>query len=324
MASTVQYWWVNHKQTFTEEVGGGYIWSPTTKANGASNHFYDNMIRTRPGDIVFSFADARIQAIGSVTGSASLLPKPAEFGATGKHWGAEGWMVPVAFQRLTKPLRVRDHMTVLAPTLPAPYSPIRADGNGNQGAYLAHVPNDMVAALRRLLGDQWRAPASLPDAEGRTALGVVETEPDEADDKVAAVIKNRTDIGNTEKQCLVNARRGQGIYRLNLFRFECACRLTGVSDAAHLRASHIKPWRCSSDTEKLDGNNGLLLSPHIDHLFDRGFISFNDDGSLLVSPQLAEDVLSAWGVTVTGSAGDFRPEQLPYLEFHRKYIFKAC
>lgn len=321
--AAIKYWWVNHKQTFSEEVGGNYIWSPTTKANGASNHFYDNMIRTRPGDIVFSFADARIQAIGTVTGSASLLPKPAEFGDTGKNWGAEGWIVPVAFQRLNRPLRVRDHMTTLAPTLPTRYSPIQANGNGNQGAYLAHVPDEMVTALKRLLADQWRGSTGLPDDKAPPTLED-DTVPDETDEQVAAAINNRTDIGSTEKQCLVNARRGQGIYRQNLCRFESACRLTGVSDATHLRASHIKPWRFSTDTEKLDGNNGLLLSPHIDHLFDRGFITFDDDGSLLVSPLLADDVLTAWGIGVKRSAGVFRPEQLTYLEFHREYVFRAC
>ncbi|WP_306755463.1 HNH endonuclease signature motif containing protein [Paracoccus actinidiae] len=64
----------------------------------------------------------------------------------------------------------------------------------------------------------------------------------------------------------------------------------------HLRASHIKPWRASTTYEKLDGNNGLLLSLHIGHLFDQGFISFADDGALLVSPQADVDTLILWGL----------------------------
>jgi putative restriction endonuclease len=60
---------------------------------------------------------------------------------------------------------------------------------------------------------------------------------------------------------------------------ERCCRITGVNNLAHLRASHCKPWRDSNNEERLHGENGLLLTPTIDHLFDRGFISFENAGS---------------------------------------------
>lgn len=88
-----------------------------------------------------------------------------------------------------------------------------------------------------------------------------------------------------------------------------------------MKASHIKPWRASTDFEKLDGNNGLLLSPHVDHLFDKGFISFEDDGRVLVSDRTAPEVLRRWGLDLSGLCGAFRSEQLPYLQFHREFVF---
>lgn len=100
-----------------------------------------------------------------------------------------------------------------------------------------------------------------------------------------------SDIPDTEKSQLILARRGQGLFRRRLEYIESGCRLTGVSDRAHLRASHIKSWRDSTNRERLDGNNGLLLAPHVDHLFDRGFISFEDNGKLLVSPHLGMNIL---------------------------------
>jgi hypothetical protein len=66
----------------------------------------------------------------------------------------------------------------------------------------------------------------------------------------------------------------------------------------HLRASHCKPWRDSDDSERLDGENGLLLTPSIDHLFDRGFISFENNGRLLVSPVAHQPSLEKMGVPV--------------------------
>lgn len=312
------YWWVNHKQTYTQEVDGGYLWSPITRKGGGRNEFYENMKRVQPGDLVFSFANAQIRAVGVCTASALLMPKPAEFGLAGNAWDNEGWQVPVNFSKLKKPLRVKDNMAVLSPTLPEKYSPIRETGDGNQGAYLAAVPLDMADALIGLIGSQWRSLDLYFPIEADAFDDAIE----EAADIVERAILNRTDIGETEKLTLVASRRGQGVYRANLERFETACRITGVTSLRHLRASHIKPWSASTNYEKLDGNNGLLLSPHIDHLFDRGYISFTDTGRVLLSPSCDRDTLKLWHIDEGLECGSFRSEQIPYLTYHREFILK--
>ena len=143
------------------------------------------------------------------------------------------------------------------------------------------------------------------------------------DDLVEQELLQRTDIGPTDVDKMVRARRGQGAYRLNLFQIERRCRVTGIDDCRMLRASHIKPWRDSSDREKLDGFNGLLLSPHIDHLFDQGYISFSDAGDLLVADDIDSSVLQAWGVGLDINVGLFKPEQCKYLEYHRQSVFRG-
>jgi hypothetical protein len=143
---------------------------------------------------------------------------------------------------------------------------------------------------------------------------------DEATD-VAQMTLIASDVPETEKAQLVLARRGQGLFRTRVELLEPRCRVTGVTDRAHLRAGHIKPWRDSSNAERLDGNNGLLLAPHIDHLFDRGFISFEADGRLLVSPRLESGLLAAWGVTPAKPVGAFSTEQEHYLRYHRSHCF---
>jgi len=87
-----------------------------------------------------------------------------------------------------------------------------------------------------------------------------------------------------------------------------------------------KPWRDSTNAERLDGQNGLLLTPSIDHLFDRGFISFKEDGRLLVSPVAHKASLERMGV-VTGrefEAGRFTSEQGRFLEYHRDEVFLSA
>ena len=191
-------------------------------------------------------------------------------------------------------------MDVLAPLLPERYSPIRADGGGNQ-VYLAEIPEPMAEVLLSLIGRQ---------------LDVTLEEGHERE------IKNRTDIGATEKYQLVLSRVGQGQYRKNLEQHEAGCRITGITDRRFLTASHIKPWSKSNDFEKLDGNNGLLLSPHVDRLFDRGYISFEDSGALMLSAALPAEVISAWGLSAALETRSLKKEQAAYMEYHRAKIFR--
>ena len=101
----------------------------------------------------------------------------------------------------------------------------------------------------------------------------------------------------TEKIALRNSRRGQGLFRARVIEIEKCCRVTGLSNEKLLIASHIKSWKSSNNFERLDGSNGLLLSPHIDKLFDKYYISFKKDGSLLVKNKSAKEALKLWGIT---------------------------
>ena len=125
------------------------------------------------------------------------------------------------------------------------------------------------------------------------------------------------------KYQLVRSRVGQGQYRNNLERHEVGCRITGITDKRFLTASHIKPWAKSNDFEKLDGNNGLLLSPHIDRLFDRGYISFEDNGQLMFSPVLPPEVVVAWGLNNPVVKEPLSSKQATHMAVHRNGIFRS-
>jgi hypothetical protein len=119
---------------------------------------------------------------------------------------------------------------------------------------------------------------------------------------------------------LVRARVGQGRFRDDVLAREPACRVTGITQPPCLVASHIKPWAVCADGEHLDDANGLMLAPHIDHLFDTGLISFTDGGQLLTAPALDSMVLRAWHIGENTNVGAFAPDQAPYLAYHRMYV----
>ena len=103
-----------------------------SKSNGDRNTFYDNMAETRPGDVVFSFYGTLIKALGVVTAAAVTADKPAEFRSVENPWNREGWRVEVAFAKLADPIRPKDHIDRIRPTLPKKYSHFRKTGTASK------------------------------------------------------------------------------------------------------------------------------------------------------------------------------------------------
>lgn len=303
-------WWVNQNQTYAEEISGGFLWSPKTKSNGHRNQFYDYMTEVRPGDIVLSFSDTLIKAIGIATGGADSKPKPA-FDKAGGNWSNDGWLVPVEFTELSRPVRPKDHIDTIRPYLPEKYSPLQESGDGLQSVYLTRVPQKMAGILIGLIGDEYET------VMGRRQ----DLEQEILCSNLEAAIVGRTDIGPTMIEQLVKSRRGQGLFKINVRRNEKACRVTGVSDLRNLRASHIKPWKDCTDIEKLNGCNGLLLAPHVDHLFDKGMISFTDSGDLIISDSLDREILRRWSIPEVLNVGSLH-KQATFLAYHRQWVLK--
>jgi putative restriction endonuclease len=157
--------------------------------------------------------------------------------------------------------------------------------------------------------------------EAYSTIASLQTVPEPTDSEALAAI-DATLTGPTFREQIVRARRGQGVFRANVLLRENSCRVTHVNEPRHLTASHIKPWRTATDAERLDGANGLLLSPHIDHLFDEGYITFSNSQQLIIVPEVRDKLLDAWGIDAGVRVGEFTTEQNAYLEYHRVNVFK--
>ncbi len=308
------YWWVNHKQTYRQETEGGYIWSPKANANGARNVSYDNLARCNRGDIVFSYAHGRINQIGWVETAASTALKPPEFGSTGNHWSPEGWLVRVNWQPLMNALIPQSFFELLQPLLPERHSPISTtSGQGNQGIYLASLSEALGLLLLRLIEEH-------ADPAVRVHLVVLAEEGDYTASLLEDMQKLEQVPSSTERDALTRARLGQGLFRQRVAELEPACRVTGLARKEFLIASHIKPWRTCDNRERLSGANGLLLSPHVDKLFDRHWISFDSNGQLLCEHEAAQEALRCWGITGANLIRPFSREQNIFLDAHREAL----
>jgi hypothetical protein len=248
------------------------------------------LVDMMPGDPVFAYEDqVGFVALGWVRdlknlqnshGGTALYPNPAEIVRS----LAIDWDTSV-----TKSMRGVSALT-------------RVGGHGLQKCNPGTRLHAFLLAMLQEASSRWQAD---PDAEEAAVLKRIASNP-------AYTPKMRAQLGQ--------ARIGQGLFRQAVLTREPACRVTRITQPSYLVASHIKPWAMCVGDEHLDGANGLMLAPHVDHLFDTGRISFTDDGDLLLAPTLDPAILRAWHIDDELNVGPFSVDQARYLAYHRQCV----
>lgn len=193
-----------------------------------------------------------------------------------------------------------------------------------------------LAALEMRKDADMDAPFAV-DGDGLVVFGASGPHADKAIRRAAALIRALPDTplaayrqktgslpATTEAERLVKQRIGQDIFRASLDDYWGGrCPITGITDRALLRASHIRPWAvCDTDDERLDVYNGFLLAAHLDAAFDAALLTFDSDGAVLLSPKLSE---AAKGLLSSGfSQIQLATAHLVYLEHHRARFCEAA
>lgn len=129
-------------------------------------------------------------------------------------------------------------------------------------------------------------------------------------------------LSKTEAEAVRLSRIGQGRFRDSLLALWARCSVTGCRATRVLRASHIKPWAGSTNEERLDPYNGLLLIPNLDAAFDIGLITFDEDGKIQLSSQLCSEDVASLGILPTMRISTIHKRHLKYLRYHRQERFK--
>lgn len=301
------YWWVSQNKTFEQDRKAGFLWTPQIDKGGACPYSWLNLSLVRAGDTLFSYVGRCVVAILTANQDAreSHFPQDRSTSLTHGHDDIEviGWIVDVTFHLLEPKIQVPGIKQQLMEFLPKKYSPLKADGSGALGFVFALPP----LAGRYLL-----------DMGANQTLGSTGGIREEA--QASAIWESPVPV--TERDSLVKSRIGQGIFRESLLKlWGGRCCITGCGIEPLLRASHIKPWCDSNNHERLDPQNGLLLTPALDAAFDRGFISFSDSGGMLLSPMVDRSELNRAGISPDLSISQVTPQQREYLVYHRHNVF---
>jgi putative restriction endonuclease len=309
------YWWVNKNKSKKDGINDeGFMWSPKTKKNGDKNPYYDNMELVKPGDVVFTYINQKIRYLGIVKSESYTKKNPHGKKDKKNKWAKEGWMVNVDYRELINKISPKDHIDQIRPLLPTKYSPLKSNGDG-QELFLTGISSDLADVILEIIGESVNPILS----ESSSLLGSEKSDKEAEEDLVEKEIQNDPALTKTEVRALTKARIGQGKFRNQLIKFwNSKCSVSGVDLTSVLIASHIKSWKDSDNREKLDPNNGLLLSPNYDKLFDKYLISFDSEGRIIISSDLNKHQLELLGINEDSKLRKINDEIVHYLKIHNK------
>lgn len=295
----MEFYWVNIGTTHKTVIDQHFLWAPKSSVNKVGNEvtrlYWDNVGKVRQGDIIFCCYDQRISFLAIADGDSytEQRPRASSFG----EWDAIGNRVDVQIVELDR----RVHRDEISSEFIARFnnrsmpSLFSNQGTLNQ-IYMAHLPADAGMFLLEAVNQTARCEEAFISSGNSEAA------------KISA----------TTREALVMARVGQGKFRADLIkRWGGKCALTGLQNVNLMVASHINSWALSNNVERLDVDNGLLLAPHIDRLFDQGLISFSGDGTLQISPNLSADDRLIFGLDKFTRIDTLSIGNLSYLERHR-------
>lgn len=143
-----------------------------------------------------------------------------------------------------------------------------------------------------------------------------------AEGDIKSAMRQLKSIKPTTRQSIIDARLGQGQFRRDLLNYWHGCSVTGCTNTRVLRASHLKSWRDSSNAERLDGFNGLLLVPNLDLALDQLLITFTDQGVIIISDQILEKDRQSLGIAKKLRLRRVEKSHIPYLRWHRALFEK--
>lgn len=280
------YWWVNQGNSYKLEYKGGFIWAPIINSDGQNFFHWENLGEVKEGDIVFSNVNGRINNIGIALNDA--YPSEKSNGHANL-WLNEGRRVDIKYFKAGDPKTISEIYSATSVFLPGKYSPITASGDRANQGYLFAIPDKAGDIMLQLLNVS----------------------------HIANINPPKTTVSDTTKAAIIQARVGQGKFRKDLIdRWFGKCAITNFPIVSLLIASHIQPWAISTNEERLDPDNGLLLSPNYNSLFDKFLISFSETGALIKSDRITWEDLSLLKIDPNSKLNELNAGNKKYLKLH--------
>ena len=294
----MKFFLVFQGDTYEEEKLLSCLWAPKLNKAGNEVHHHRRLLDADIGDQVVHLENRKIRAISKVKSKAYDCECPREFNRP--NWSRDGRKVDLDLTEFDDPIEVDSIFKKIEKILPEKYSPFNIDGGGNQGYF-------------------YEIGAKVFDV-------ILNTDFNENENTTNNTNQNlNSPTGSSTLSNVVTNKRSpawQNLFKKKLFKLwpnECA--ITKVKNKNLLIGAHIKPWSKSNDKEKIDEYNGLLLAPNPDKLFELGFISFEDNGKIIISSKLSNEDFAKLNID-KDLVINFKEEHLKYMKYHREVKFQ--
>lgn len=289
-------------ETYQEEKELGVIRSPQRDKGDNVPHSWKRMTEVKKDDQLFHYVRGEIVAISIATGDCSI---------TTMHNEEQGYIIPLTYYELEYPINIEEKFDSILPLLPVKYSAFKPNAHGNSG-YLYPCNDELAITLIEFISDLHIYYVE----EEQLELSVDEVKLTERN----VLIPILAEIESTVK---TKIRLEQQKYRkavMPLWHNKCA--LCNIELPSLLKASYAKPWKDSTNEERSNPHNGLLLCHNHDALYKEGFITLDGQGRLHISSTMKEEDYTMYGLAPKMKI-KLHAENKPYVKWHKKHIFQT-
>lgn len=333
----MNYYFVFQNKSFEHERKGGYLWAPKITEKGKRVSHWESMKEVKKGDFILHSVHKKLVAISIAEEDCIEAQQPDEL-KRARLWQDAGYMVSTQYIDLKDSIITSEHKDMILELQPDTNAPFNRLGRGNTGylfnsnkelsSYLMQqilkVQSDVntIQKLKDLLERHFGQVVTYDMQENTTNEFIAEEVQQYAIDMDLFQMEKVDQLTDTEKLTLIKSRVGHGLLKKKLLERECKCKVCGLSEEKFLIASHIKPWSQSDAAERLDIENVLLLCPHHDAAFDKGYITFDEEGTLIISSELSSESRALLNL-VEGKQVTLSANNRVYLEWHRTHLFRG-
>ena len=269
----MNFYIVMQGQTYMEEKLHSIIWSKQIDKSGMRHPFWERMKEVKAGDCIFHYVKGEIVAVSIAKKDYYEAENPYD-----TRYEKMGYLVETSYEELINPLNIKEHFQEIELFLPIKYSAFQENGVGNQG-YLYPCNELLAIKLLELMADE---NVNLEKQEQlEFAISPV-------------LLKERNRllqiIAIMESEAKSTIQKGeQRLQRALSPIWNNECAICGISSPDLLKASLAKPWKDSTDAEKFDPFNGILLCYNHDALYQKGYIAFDGQGKIHISNRINEN-----------------------------------
>ncbi|TRZ40088.1 HNH endonuclease [Niallia circulans] len=289
----------------------GIIWSPKIAKGGSIEHSWERMKEVKKGDRIFHYVKGNIVAISIAKEDCVEATRPLIL-QSDLFDDEAGYLVEVEYYELDKSVNVKEKFAAISPLLPIKYSPFQDDASGNSG-YLYPCNEELAIKLLELIGE--------------LNIYLIDTEQLELSMDYIKVTEHNTlipVIAETESEVKTKIRLGQQRFKKDLMSlWGCKCALCDIELPELLKASRSKPWKDSTNEERNDPYNGILLCSNHDALYENGKIAFDGQGRLHISPEINEEDYLKYGL-LTKKKIKLNQDNKVYFKWHKRNIWSKA